>query len=171
MHTRTDGTAARAPPETSLADTARRLKAIFIGSAGNLVEWFDFYAYSAFALYFATAFFPSESQTAQLLNAAGDLRRRLPHAPDRRLAVRALRRPPRPPAGADRVGAADVPRLADHRGDADLRQHRPCRAARPARRAARAGPEPRRRVRHQRHVPVARWRTPSTAASIRASST
>ena len=59
-----------APPETSLADTARRLKAIFVGSAGNLVEWFDFYAYSAFALYFAKSFFPSESQTAQLLNAA-----------------------------------------------------------------------------------------------------
>lgn len=70
MHTRTDGTTTRAPPDTSLADTARRLKAIFIGSAGNLVEWFDFYAYSAFALYFAKAFFPSESQTAQLLSAA-----------------------------------------------------------------------------------------------------
>jgi MHS family alpha-ketoglutarate permease-like MFS transporter len=59
-----------APPEASLADTARRLKAIFVGSAGNLVEWFDFYAYSAFALYFAKSFFPSENQTAQLLNAA-----------------------------------------------------------------------------------------------------
>ena len=74
MHTRTDGTAAsplpEASPEASLADTARRLKAIFIGSTGNLVEWFDFYAYSAFALYFAKSFFPSESQTAQLLNAA-----------------------------------------------------------------------------------------------------
>ena len=31
----------------------RRLKAIFIGSVGNLVEWYDFYAYAAFALYFA----------------------------------------------------------------------------------------------------------------------
>ncbi len=58
------------PPETSLADTTRRLKAIFVGSAGNLVEWFDFYAYSAFALYFARSFFPTESPTAQLLNAA-----------------------------------------------------------------------------------------------------
>jgi len=57
-------------PEANLADTARRLKAIFVGSAGNLVEWFDFYAYSAFALYFAKSFFPAESQTAQLLNAA-----------------------------------------------------------------------------------------------------
>lgn len=63
--------ASTSSPETSLADTARRIKAIFVGSAGNLVEWFDFYAYSAFALYFAKSFFPSESPTAQLLNAAG----------------------------------------------------------------------------------------------------
>ncbi len=76
MDKRAGGTPLDAPPETSLADTARRLKAIFVGSAGNLVEWFDFYAYSAFALYFAKSFFPSESQTAQLLNAAADLRRR-----------------------------------------------------------------------------------------------
>ncbi len=64
------GISAHALPEKSFADTRRRLKAIFIGSAGNLVEWFDFYAYSAFALYFAKSFFPAESQTAQLLNAA-----------------------------------------------------------------------------------------------------
>jgi MHS family alpha-ketoglutarate permease-like MFS transporter len=32
-------------------DLQRRLKAIFIGSVGNLVEWYDFYAYAAFALY------------------------------------------------------------------------------------------------------------------------
>ncbi len=37
---------------------------------GNLVEWYDFYTYSAFALYFASAFFPQGSQTAQLLNTA-----------------------------------------------------------------------------------------------------
>jgi len=70
MHDRAAGVSSSEPPATGLADTARRLKAIFVGSAGNLVEWFDFYAYSAFALYFAKAFFPSESQTAQLLNAA-----------------------------------------------------------------------------------------------------
>ena len=57
-------------PPADLSDTARRLKAIFIGSSGNLVEWFDFYTYSAFALYFANSFFPSQSQTAQLLHAA-----------------------------------------------------------------------------------------------------
>ena len=32
-----------------IADAERRIKAIFIGSVGNLVEWYDFYAYTAFA--------------------------------------------------------------------------------------------------------------------------
>ena len=47
-----------------------RLKSIFGGSVGNLVEWYDWYVYSAFSLYFAKVFFPPASQTAQLLNAA-----------------------------------------------------------------------------------------------------
>ena len=47
-----------------------RIRSIFGGSVGNLVEWYDWYVYSAFALYFAKAFFPPASQTAQLLNAA-----------------------------------------------------------------------------------------------------
>ncbi|VVT20211.1 alpha-ketoglutarate transporter [Sphingomonas sp. EC-HK361] len=53
-----------------MTDRARRLKAIVGGSAGNLVEWFDWYVYSAFTLYFAPHFFPSENRTAQLLSAA-----------------------------------------------------------------------------------------------------
>src|SRR5262245_56900281 len=53
-----------------LTDVRRRLKAIFIGSVGNLVEWYDFYAYTAFALYFANAFFPGSDQVLQQLNAA-----------------------------------------------------------------------------------------------------
>jgi MHS family alpha-ketoglutarate permease-like MFS transporter len=48
-----------------------RLKAIVGGSIGNLVEWYDWYAYSAFALYFSASFFPSGNVTAQLLNTAG----------------------------------------------------------------------------------------------------
>jgi MHS family alpha-ketoglutarate permease-like MFS transporter len=48
----------------------RRLKAIFIGSVGNLVEWYDFYAYAAFALYFASSFFPGDDPVVQQLNAA-----------------------------------------------------------------------------------------------------
>ena len=53
-----------------LADMRRRIKAIFIGSVGNLVEWYDFYAYAAFALYFAAAFFPNSDPVVQQLNAA-----------------------------------------------------------------------------------------------------
>ena len=48
----------------------RRLTNIVGGSAGNLVEWFDWYVYAAFALYFAPAFFPKGDQTAQLLQTA-----------------------------------------------------------------------------------------------------
>ena len=60
-----------APDERlDLADMRRRLKAIFIGSVGNLVEWFDFYTYAAFALYFAGAFFPNENVVVQQLDAA-----------------------------------------------------------------------------------------------------
>jgi len=53
-----------------LADMRRRIKAIFIGSVGNLVEWYDFYAYAAFALYFAGAFFPNSDPVVHQLNAA-----------------------------------------------------------------------------------------------------
>jgi len=55
---------------TGARPEARRLKSIFGGSVGNLVEWYDWYVYSAFALYFAPSFFPPASQTAQLLNSA-----------------------------------------------------------------------------------------------------
>ena len=50
--------------------TRSRLKNIVGGSAGNLVEWFDWYVYASFALYFAPAFFPKGNQTAQLLQTA-----------------------------------------------------------------------------------------------------
>jgi len=53
------------------SDGRRRIKAITGGSIGNLVEWYDWYAYSAFALYFSPVFFPHDDRTAQLLNAAG----------------------------------------------------------------------------------------------------
>src|SRR5438034_7035652 len=52
------------------SDVQRRLKAIFIGSVGNLVEWYDFYVYTAFALYFAASFFPGNNLVIQQLNAA-----------------------------------------------------------------------------------------------------
>ncbi|MCL1634215.1 MFS transporter [Luteimonas sp. SX5] len=48
----------------------QRLRSIFSGSVGNLVEWYDWYAYAAFSLYFAKAFFPEGDDTARLLNTA-----------------------------------------------------------------------------------------------------
>jgi MHS family alpha-ketoglutarate permease-like MFS transporter len=45
--------------------------AIIGASSGNLVEWYDFYAYSFTSLYFAHAFFPKGDTTSQLLNTAG----------------------------------------------------------------------------------------------------
>jgi MHS family alpha-ketoglutarate permease-like MFS transporter len=51
--------------------TTHRIKSIVGGSLGNLVEWYDWYVYSAFSLYFADSFFPSDNQVAQLLYAAG----------------------------------------------------------------------------------------------------
>ncbi|MBC7614763.1 MAG: MFS transporter [Pedobacter sp.] len=57
--------------DTNPKISTHRLKAIFGGSIGNLVEWYDWYAYSAFAIYFSASFFPKENPTAQLLNTAG----------------------------------------------------------------------------------------------------
>ncbi|SEL92024.1 MFS transporter, MHS family, alpha-ketoglutarate permease [Sphingomonas palmae] len=51
-------------------DRGHRLRSILGGSAGNLVEWYDWYAYSSFTLYFAGQFFPAADQTTQLLNSA-----------------------------------------------------------------------------------------------------
>jgi MHS family alpha-ketoglutarate permease-like MFS transporter len=57
-------------PEAVATPRRSRLKNILGGSAGNLVEWFDWYVYGSFALYFASAFFPEGDQTAQLLQTA-----------------------------------------------------------------------------------------------------
>ena len=46
------------------------MRQIIGGAAGNLVEWYDWYAYSAFALYFGPRFFPPGDDLAALLNSA-----------------------------------------------------------------------------------------------------
>lgn len=61
--------AAERPPAPDPGDGAR-LRSIVGGSIGNLVEWYDWYVYSAFSLYFAGSFFPTGERTAQLLSAA-----------------------------------------------------------------------------------------------------
>ena len=53
-----------APPRAS------RLLSIAGGSAGNVIEWFDFLAYAIFSIYFSKAFFPGGNMTVQLLNTA-----------------------------------------------------------------------------------------------------
>ncbi len=56
---------------SSSQTTTGRIRSIIGGSLGNLVEWYDWYVYTAFSLYFSGAFFPKENQTVQLLNTAG----------------------------------------------------------------------------------------------------
>jgi metabolite-proton symporter len=53
------------------ADRRRRIVAIIGASSGNLVEWYDFYAYAFTSIYFASAFFPTGDSTSQLLGTAG----------------------------------------------------------------------------------------------------
>ena len=57
------------PPPPGMT-TGQRLKAILGGSAGNLVEWYDWSTYIFFTVYFASHFFPEGDQTAQLFKAA-----------------------------------------------------------------------------------------------------
>jgi MHS family alpha-ketoglutarate permease-like MFS transporter len=49
--------------------TQTRVRSILGGSVGNLIEWFDWFTYSAFSIYFSKAFFPSSNDTVQLMNA------------------------------------------------------------------------------------------------------
>src|SRR5258705_13795006 len=66
----TDQSIKPAGDHLDIADVERRIKAIFIGSVGKLVEWDDFYAYTAFALFFAPAFFPHSDPGVQQPDAA-----------------------------------------------------------------------------------------------------
>jgi MFS transporter, MHS family, alpha-ketoglutarate permease len=54
---------------TDTLSMSARLKAIFGGSIGNLIEWYDFYVYNSFALYFAKQFAaPAATATQQFVN-------------------------------------------------------------------------------------------------------
>lgn len=56
---------------SAVLDKKGRISAIVAASSGNLVEWYDFYAYAFTSIYFAHAFFPSGDSTSQLLATAG----------------------------------------------------------------------------------------------------
>lgn len=48
----------------------QRVRQILVGSLGNMVEYYDYYAYSAFQLYFSASFFPKGDPVSQNLNTA-----------------------------------------------------------------------------------------------------
>ncbi|WP_372665242.1 MFS transporter [Amycolatopsis kentuckyensis] len=64
MTTRISGPAEGAVSEKRVIGNVLR------GSIGNLVEWYDWYAYAAFTTYFAKSFFPTTDTTAAFLGTA-----------------------------------------------------------------------------------------------------
>ena len=60
-----DGSVGGAVPQV---DQATLRKAVVGAAVGNCVEWFDFATYAFLATYIAAVFFPSDDQTAALLN-------------------------------------------------------------------------------------------------------
>ena len=57
---------------TGGGDRAQRIKAIVGCSSGNLVEWYDFYAYAFTSIYFAAAFFPAGDATSRASSSSCD---------------------------------------------------------------------------------------------------
>ncbi|GAB6966607.1 MFS transporter [Komagataeibacter kakiaceti JCM 25156] len=57
-------------PQIGALTTAQRIRSIIAGSAGNLIEYYDWYVYAAFSMYFAHAFFPPGNATTELLRSA-----------------------------------------------------------------------------------------------------
>lgn len=61
-------TPSAAPPPAP--ERSRVTANVVRGCLGNLVEWYDWFAYATFSIYFASVFFPEGNQTAQLLSTA-----------------------------------------------------------------------------------------------------
>jgi len=57
---------ARTSPPAELSDR-HRLRAILAGSAGNLIEWYDYFVYAFTALYFSASFFPKSDPLVQIM--------------------------------------------------------------------------------------------------------
>ncbi|MDS0137000.1 MULTISPECIES: MFS transporter [unclassified Amycolatopsis] len=58
------------PATTGTVNEKRVIGNVLRGSIGNLVEWYDWYAYAAFTTYFAKPFFPTTDTTAAFLGSA-----------------------------------------------------------------------------------------------------
>src|SRR5882724_4549513 len=134
------------------ADRRRRIWAIFGSSSGNLVEWYDFYAYAFTALYFAHSFFSRRQSNHATSTDRRGVRDRLFDAADWRLHFRLHCRQVRPQKFYDDLRADDVRRISCHRGVADLCNHW-SRGTRPAAsRPNAAGSVGGRRIRYQRDL-------------------
>lgn len=59
----------QAVPQSEAAETRKAVGNILKGSAGNLVEWYDVYIYTAFSAYFASHFFSSKDPLQSNLEA------------------------------------------------------------------------------------------------------
>ncbi|HET6706071.1 MFS transporter [Amycolatopsis sp.] len=57
-------------PTPAAVSEKRVIGNVLRGSIGNLVEWYDWYAYAAFTTYFAKSFFPTTDTTAAFLGTA-----------------------------------------------------------------------------------------------------
>ena len=57
-------------PTEGAVSEKRVIGNVLRGSIGNLVEWYDWYAYAAFTTYFAKSFFPTTDTTAAFLGTA-----------------------------------------------------------------------------------------------------
>lgn len=57
--------------DAAAAGMGSKLRSIFGGSVGNLIEWYDFYVYNSFAIYFAKLFTASNDATAQFVTVFG----------------------------------------------------------------------------------------------------
>ncbi|MEU0535172.1 MFS transporter [Amycolatopsis tolypomycina] len=57
-------------PTPAAVSEKRVIGNVLRGSIGNLVEWYDWYAYAAFTTYFAKSFFPTTDTTAAFLGSA-----------------------------------------------------------------------------------------------------
>ncbi|MFE6931070.1 MFS transporter [Streptomyces sp. NPDC057699] len=57
-------------PAPPTPDRSRVTANVVRGCLGNLVEWYDWFAYATFSIYFASVFFPEGDRTAQLLSTA-----------------------------------------------------------------------------------------------------
>jgi MHS family alpha-ketoglutarate permease-like MFS transporter len=62
-----DSQVAHEIPIVRVGGWQKSARSIFAGSVGNVVEWFDWSIYTAFAIYFSGQFFPSQNETASLL--------------------------------------------------------------------------------------------------------